>query len=106
MDARARYACEVLRLYAATPTVVGHIRRADRILAGRLYDDGVPLYAVEYAFVLAAARRILNNAFSTPLPPVRSLSYFVTVIQEVLDRPPGPREITVLRDRLAQHLHR
>ncbi|HXN32122.1 MAG TPA: hypothetical protein VN894_09680 [Polyangiaceae bacterium] len=95
--ARRDYVAQVLRAYRATPSVVGHVRRADRELAGQLFDDGVPLYAVSYALTIAAARRIRHNAFSTPMPAVRSLHYFVAVIREVLERPPGPREIDELR---------
>ena len=102
-SARVQYVREVLRLYTATPGVLGRVRRADRILAGQLFDRGVPIYAVEDAFVLAAARRILHNGFSAPMPPVRSLHYFQGVIQEVLERPPGYREISLLRERLAAH---
>lgn len=103
---RERYIREVLRLYTSTPTVLGTIRRADRVLAGQLFDRRVPLYAVDHAFVLASARRIKNNAFSTPLPPVRSLHYFASVIQEILERPPGYREIDELRRFLNHHSRR
>jgi hypothetical protein len=86
-----------LELYAATPGVLGRLRRADRHLAGQLYDQEVPLYVVADAFIVVAARRARNNAFSTPLPPVRSLHYFMPVVRELLDRPLGPRDIEELR---------
>lgn len=103
---RHAYVAAVLRAYRATPGVLGRIRQADRQLAGLLFDRGVPLYAVDNALILAAARRVRHNAFSTPLPPVKSLHYFVPVIREVLERPPGPREIAELREtlRLTDHL--
>jgi hypothetical protein len=94
---RERYIREVLRLYINTPTVLGKVRRADRILAGQLFERGIPLYAVDHALVIASARRIRNNAFSTPLPPIRSLHYFSSVIEEIIERPPGYREIDELR---------
>ena len=95
-----RYVADVIRLYRATPTVVGHVRHADRALARRFYDQGVPLYVVRDALLIGAARRVLHNGFSTPMPPVRSLHYFVPLVREVLDRPPGYREI----EHLAQQL--
>ena len=101
LSARLQYVREVLRLYTATPGVLGRVRRTDRTLAGQLFDRGVPIYAVDNAFVLAAARRILHNGFSASMPPVRSLYYFQGVIQEVLERPPGYREISLLREQLA-----
>jgi hypothetical protein len=99
---RRRYVAEVLRLYVATPGVAGHVRRADRAFAGWLLDQGVPLYAVEHALVVAAARRIRHNAFPTPLPAIRSLHYFREVIREMLERPPGPRDLEQMRDALRQ----
>jgi hypothetical protein len=60
-----------LRLYLATSVVAGRMRRADRFFAASLFDQRVSLYAVEYPFVVAAARRIRHNAFATPLPPIR-----------------------------------
>jgi hypothetical protein len=98
---RQAYVRAVLDLYLATPGVLGRIRRADRELAGRLFERRVPLYSVENALILAAARRVKHNAFATPLPPVRSLHYFLEPIQEVLDRPPGPRDVDALRQILA-----
>jgi hypothetical protein len=100
MTARQRYVAELLRLYVATPGVAGRVRRADRLFAASLFDQRVPLYAVEYAFVLAAARRIRHNAFATPLPPIRTLLYFRELIREMLDRPPGLREIEQMRETL------
>ena len=98
-----RYVRELLRLYLATPGVVGHVRRADRKLAQDLFDHHVPLHAVATAFMVAAARRIRHNAYSTPMPPIRSLHYFRGPIQEILERPLGYREIQQLRQSLRDH---
>jgi hypothetical protein len=98
-----RYVRELLRLYLATPGVVGHVRRADRKLAQDLFDHDVPLHAVATAFMVAAARRIRHNVYSTPMPPIRSLHYFSGPIREVLERPPGYREIEQLRQSLRDH---
>ena len=100
---RQRYVRELLRLYVATPGVAGRVRRADRKLAQALFEHDVPLYAVANAFIVAAARRIRNNAYSTPLPPIHSLHYFRDVIREMLERPPGYREIEQLRQSLREH---
>ena len=100
---RQRYVRELLRLYVATPGVAGRVRRADRQLARALYDQNVPLYVVANAFIVAAARRIRHNAYSTPLPPIQSLHYFRNVIREMLERPPGCRDIEQLRQSLREH---
>jgi len=102
-SARATYVREVVRLYLATPGVLGRVRRADQRFAGQLFDEGVPLYAVQRALTLAAARRIHHNGFSTPLSPIYCLAYFAQPIREVLTRPPGHREIDALRETIARY---
>lgn len=74
----------VLAAYRATPETTGVVRRPDRLLAGKLYQRGVPLIAVENALVLATARRLARPAGSPPLATIRSLAYFLPVIEEVL----------------------
>ncbi len=98
--ARQRYVQELLRLYLATPGVAGRVRRADRDLARTLFEQNVPLYAVANAFIVAAARRVRHNAYSTPMPPIQSLHYFRAPIREMLERPPGYRDIEQLRQLL------
>ncbi len=105
-DRRALYVRELLRRYRATPGVLGHVRRADRQLAEVLFDRGIPLFAVENALLLGAARRVLNNAFSTPPPAIRSLHYFTAIIHEMLTRPLGYRDLEELRARLRAALER
>jgi hypothetical protein len=82
---RQEYVRRLLGVYRTTPGTTGHVRSQDRRLAGQLYDQQVPLSAVENAFVLAAARRLLRPEDAPPLAPVRSLHYFRAVIDEVLD---------------------
>ena len=54
------------------------------MLAGQLYQRGVAVTAIENAFVLAAARRLMRPADALPLGTIRSLAYFLPVIEEVL----------------------
>lgn len=105
-DPRAAYVREVLRLYRATPSVHGHVRRADLDLAGRLFDRGVPFWAIANAFLVGATRRIVHNGFSTPIPPIRSLHYFAALITEMLERPLGYRDLDELRRKLHAALRR
>ena len=58
---------------------------SDRILAGKLQQQGVPLTVVENALVLAAARRLFRAPEALPLRTIRSLHYFLPIIQEVLE---------------------
>jgi len=84
MDA-AQYLQRVLDAYRATPGTCGVVRKPDRAFALTLHARGVPLAAVENAFVLAAARRLVRPADAPPLGIIRSLAYFGPVIDEVLE---------------------
>lgn len=94
---RSKYVRLLLQTYRDTPGVLGRVRHADRELAARLYKDAVPLHLIKTAFLIAVARRIRNNAFSTPLPQIRSLHYFLPILSEIRERPLGHRDITQLR---------
>jgi hypothetical protein len=94
------YVRRLLEAYRATPGTVGAVRRADRLLALQLHERGVPLDVVENAFVLAAARRIIRSAKAPPLGTVRSLAYFVPVIEEVLQLKVSQEYFQHLRRRL------
>ena len=82
-----QYVEQLLELYRRTPGTLGRVRREDRRLARQLQERGVSLSTLEEAFVLAAARRCLRAPDSPPLNPIRSLHYFVSVIEEVLAKP-------------------
>ena len=60
------YVRRLLEAYRATPGTSGAVHRADRLLAAQLHERGVPLEAVENAFVLAATRRMTRPAGAVP----------------------------------------
>jgi len=95
------YVRQVLDAYRRPPGTTGNIGRPDRHLAAQLYQRDVPLTAVENALVLAAARRLLRPANATPLNTVRSLAYFVPVIDEVLELKLSPDYFRYLRGKIA-----
>ncbi len=84
---RDQYVRRLLDSYRHNPTTAGHVRRADRHLAQQLYEQEVPLDLVEAAFSLAAGRRIFRDLDVPPLAPVRSLHYFLPVIDEIRENP-------------------
>jgi len=94
------YVCQLLDAYRATPGTCGAVRRPDRVLAVQLYQRGVPLKAVENAFVLAAARRLVRPAGAAPLGAILSLAYFSPVIEEVLQLQVGQKYFQYLRNKL------
>ena len=96
------YVRQVLEAYRKTPGTTGTIRRADRLLAAQLYERGISVSVIENAFVLAATRRLVRPADASPLGTVRSLAYFLPVIEEVLDLRVSPDYFQYLRYKLAR----
>jgi hypothetical protein len=94
------YVQRLLEAYRLTPGTCGAVRRPDRVLAAQLHQRGVPLEAVENAFVLAAARRLIRPAGAAPLGTIRSLAYFSPVIDEVLQLQVGQEYFQHLRHKL------
>jgi hypothetical protein len=95
------YIQKVLTAYRQTPGTTGTIRRPDRLLAAQLYARGVPLDTVENALVLAASRRLFRPTHASPLGTIRSLAYFLAVINEVLDLTVSPDYFRYLRRQIA-----
>lgn len=97
---REQYVQKVLEAYQHTPGTTGQVRPPDRLLAVQLQQRGIPLRTVENAFVLAAARRIFRPAEAPPLTTVRSLAYFVPVIEELLTTQVSENYFEYLRRKL------
>ena len=96
------YVRQVLEAYRKTPGTMGTVRRPDRMVAAQLYQRGVALSVIENAFILAAVRRQIRTANTPPLGTVRSLAYFLPVIEEVLDLKVSPGYFQYLRYKLAR----
>ena len=94
------YVRQVLEAYRRTPGTTGTVRRADRMLAAQLYERGLSVSVIENALVLAAARRLMRPANAPPLGTIRSLAYFLPVIEEVLDMRVSPEYFQYLRHKL------
>ena len=97
---REDYVRKVLEAYRNTPGTCGNLRRPDRMLAVQLYQRGVPLSIVENALVLAAVRRLIRPADAPPLTTVRSMAYFLPVIEEVLETEVGEEYFQYARQKL------
>jgi hypothetical protein len=94
------YIRQVLEAYRKTPGTMGTVRQPDRRLAAQLYERGVAWSVIENALVLAAARRLVRPAHTPPLSTVRSLAYFLPVIEEVLGLHVSPDYFQYLRQKL------
>ena len=98
------YVRAVIDAYVSLPATPARARREDRHLAGELYRRSVPLETVQAALLLATSRRIHRPARTSPLSTIRSLHYFLPVIEEVLRDPPQAAYLDYLRDLLAETL--
>jgi hypothetical protein len=96
------YVREVLEAYRNTPGTMGTVRRADRLLAAQLYQRGLSVTVIQNALVLAATRRLIRPADAPSLGTIRSLAYFLPVIEEVLEMRISPDYFDYLRYKLAR----
>jgi hypothetical protein len=96
------YIRQVLEAYRKTPGTMGAVRRADRLLASQLYKRGLSMKVIENALVLAATRRLMRPPDAPPLGTIRSLAYFLPVIEEVLGLHVSPEYFEYLRYKLAR----
>jgi hypothetical protein len=99
-DGCKEYIRQVLEAYRKTPGTSGTVRRPDRVLAGQLCQRGVSVSVIENAFVLAATRRLVRPADAPPLVTIRSLTYFLPVIEEVLGMRVSPEYFQHVRRKL------
>ena len=99
-DGREQYIRQLLEAYRKTPGTMGTIRRPDRLLAAQLFQRGVSVSVIENAFVLAATRRLMRPAEAQPLATIRSLAYFLPVIEEVQGVRVSPDYFQYLRHKL------
>jgi hypothetical protein len=102
MDGQEEYVRQVLEAYRKTPGTMGTVRRADRLLAAQLYQRGLSLKVIENALVLAATRRLIRLSDAPPLGAIRSLAYFLPVIEEVLVSHVSPEYFEYLRHKLTR----
>ena len=99
------YIRRVLEAYRKTPGTMGTVRRPDRVLAAQLHQRGISTSIIENAFVLPPARRLMRPANAPPLGTIRSLAYFLPVIEEVLVLRANPEYFQHIRrnlERIAQ----
>jgi hypothetical protein len=102
MDGQEEYVRQVLEAYRKTPGTMGTVRRADRLLAAQLYQRGLSLKVIKNALVLAATRRLIRPSEAPPLGTIRSLAYFLPVIEEVLASQVSPEYFEYLRHKLTR----
>jgi hypothetical protein len=94
------YVTSVLMLYVNLPETPLRASVQDQWQARRLYDRRTPLHLVETALLLGSLRRLIRPADVPSLPPIRSLAYFLPVIDELLVHPAPDNYLEYLRLKL------
>jgi hypothetical protein len=82
-----QYAEAAFKLYLRLPETPLRPSFNDRKTVENLYARGITLAAIESALLLGSLRRLARPPGSPPLSPVRSLAYFLPVIEEILFNP-------------------
>jgi hypothetical protein len=77
------YVDAVLDTYVSLPDTPLRIRSDDRYLAITWYRQGIMLFQAKTAMLLATARRTFREPDALPLEPIRSLRYFVPLVEEI-----------------------
>ncbi len=84
---QSRYLETLLKLYLGLPETPSQARPSDIRLAHGLYQRRITLEIVEAALLLASVRRLFRDPSLPPLPPIRTLNYFLPVISEISANP-------------------
>ena len=95
------YRQTLIDLYLRLPDTPHRLSRFDLQLVRQFWERQVPLPVVEMACWLASARRAARPAHALPLGPIRSLHYFLPVIEELLVNPLPPAYLAYLRSKVA-----
>ena len=86
MSTDAEFIAAVLTLYADLPDTPLRPSPADQSLARKLFAQA-PLTLIESALLLGTLRRLSRDPALPPLPAIRSLAYFLPVIEELRLQP-------------------
>ena len=77
------YVDAVLETYVSLPDTPNRTRRDDRYLAITWYRQGIMVFQAIAAMMLATERRTFREPDALPLEPIRSLRYFVPIVEEI-----------------------
>ena len=78
---KQQYVSKILDFYLRLPETPFRFSRTDVELTRQLYEDKVRQEDIELAMILASLRRAYPK--NGPLGPIRSLHYFLPVLQEI-----------------------
>jgi hypothetical protein len=98
------YRQTLVDLYLRLPETPRRLSRFDLRLVRQLWQRQIPLTTVETAFLLASSRRAARRPDAMPLGPIRSLHYFMPLIEELLAQPVPESYLAYLRSKAPLHL--
>ena len=81
------YVAAALKLYLQLPETPLRPSDNDRRTAETLLARGISLATIESALLMGSIRRLVRSPELPPLSPIRSLAYFLPVVEEVLFNP-------------------
>jgi hypothetical protein len=97
---RDTYRQTFVELYLRLPETPRRLSRFDLRLVRQLGERQIPLPVIETAFLLATVRRAARRPDALPLGPIRSLHYFMPVIDELLSHPVPESYLPYLRSKV------
>lgn len=97
------YRQTLIDLYLRLPDTPRRLSRFDLRLVRQLWQRQIPLATAETAFLLASSRRAARRPDAMPLGPIRSLHYFMPVIEELLAQPAPVSYLAYLRSKVTLH---
>ncbi len=84
---RTEYTRSVIRMYLSLPETPQRAARSDWILANQLFDRRIEVETVRHALLLATVRRLGRPPEMPRLALIRSLHYFLPVVDELREQP-------------------
>ncbi len=99
-ESEQQYVAELLRCYTLLPHTQNRPSKNDRRIAAQLFKRQVSTDAIKTAFLLAISRRSFRPPDAPPLEPIRSLAYFLPIVNEVRKTDIDPVYIDLLKQRL------
>lgn len=100
------YVHSVLQLYADLPYTPSRPSQDDRFVAQKLQRQRIPLRRVQAALLLGSARRLFPVDSSQPLLKIRSIRYFLPVVEELAFARVDSSYVDYLRRKLSEFLGR
>ena len=94
------YRQSLIDLYLRLPDTPRRLSRFDLRLVRQLWQRQISLTTVETAFLLASSRRAARRPDAMPLGPIRSLHYFMPVLEELLAQPVPESYLAYLRSKV------